>query len=497
MNIKEFFAHYKNHPILFIGSGFSLRYLENSYNWPNLIKKIAIELFENHEPYHDLVAECTNDQECDLPLLAEKLEEVFNKKTAGDRDGKFKEINDEFYANAEQGINLSRFKIYVAYLLKDIVYKEDIEDEINELKNTSKNLSAIITTNYDRLCEEIFKFTPLVGNNILLSNPYGSIYKIHGCVEDVSKIIITSKDYENFERKYQLIRAQLLSLFIHNPIIFIGYKVGDENIRKILSTIFSYISPNSEIAQRIKANFLLVERGDGADANLILDHDIVINDKTTIRINKIKTNDFLSVYQGISELDLPVSAIDIRKVQSVFKEITTQGNIKVSISDDIDDINNNEKILVVGSIHHVKYEFHNNTDLITNYFNIIKNKKSEILPVIDKLQINKNHWFPIYGFSTINQDIAKTESLKSNQDNLIKNKIASLKNGAKIPFNDIDQIIMSTQISNYKKIDCIIFNVVSSNIDINSFERFLKSYPNKSQSNYKSMLCLYDKIKYG
>lgn len=175
MDIKEFFANYKNHPILFIGSGFSLRYLENSYNWPNLIKKIAIDLFENHEPYHDLVAECTNEQECNLPLLAEKLEEIFNKKTAADRDGKFKEINDIFYNNAEQGINLSRFKIYVAYLLKDIIYKADIEDEINELKNTSKNLSAIITTNYDKLCEEIFKFTPLVGNNILLSNPYGSI----------------------------------------------------------------------------------------------------------------------------------------------------------------------------------------------------------------------------------------------------------------------------------------------------------------------------------
>lgn len=80
MDIKEFFANYKNHPILFIGSGFSLRYLENSYNWPNLIKKIAIDLFENHEPYHDLVAECTNEQECNLPLLAEKLEEIFNKK---------------------------------------------------------------------------------------------------------------------------------------------------------------------------------------------------------------------------------------------------------------------------------------------------------------------------------------------------------------------------------------------------------------------------------
>ncbi len=49
------------------------------------------------------------------------------------------------------------------------------------------------------------------------------------------------EDYDYFDNKYELIRAQLLSLFIHNPVIFIGYSISDRNIQQILKTIFSYV----------------------------------------------------------------------------------------------------------------------------------------------------------------------------------------------------------------------------------------------------------------
>ena len=105
-------------------------------------------------------------------------------------------------------------------------------DELTELKKIRKNIGSIITTNYDRFIETTFDFNPLMGNDILLSNPYGSVYKIHGCVSDAAKIIITVDDYGKFNDRYELIRAQLLSLFIHNPIIFLGYNIGDENIKR-------------------------------------------------------------------------------------------------------------------------------------------------------------------------------------------------------------------------------------------------------------------------
>lgn len=82
------------------------------------------------------------------------------------------------------------------------------------------------------------------------------MYKIHGCVDKPESIIITENDYKSFRERYELIRAQLLSLFIHNPIIFLGYNLGDDNIKTLLKTIFSYVDVNSDISEKFVIIFL-------------------------------------------------------------------------------------------------------------------------------------------------------------------------------------------------------------------------------------------------
>lgn len=249
MKIDSFIKQYSNHPVLFIGAGFSLRYLENSFTWEDLLKHVSLELTGNKEVYLDFKSESIgSDGSCSYEEIAGKLENLFNETLSQDRNGKFKEINDIFYYNMEKGIKLSRFKIYIAQLLNGKKLKENTENEIAALKRVRKNIGSVITTNYDNLIESLFDFNPLIGNDILLSNPYGAVYKIHGCVTNPEKIIITDNDYALFEEKYELIRAQLLSLFIHNPIIFIGYSIGDENIKKLLKTVFTYVEANTEIA---------------------------------------------------------------------------------------------------------------------------------------------------------------------------------------------------------------------------------------------------------
>lgn len=119
MDIFDFVGSYKNHPVLFIGSGFSLRYLKNSYNWQDLLKKIAIELTESDEYYLDLKQTSFDNKkdECNLMLLASSLEEKFNEVLKSDRDGKFKHINDKFYELSRNQKTVSRFKLYVCDLL--------------------------------------------------------------------------------------------------------------------------------------------------------------------------------------------------------------------------------------------------------------------------------------------------------------------------------------------------------------------------------------------
>ena len=40
MKINEFISNFNNYPILFIGTGMSLRYLKHSYTWDDLLKHI-------------------------------------------------------------------------------------------------------------------------------------------------------------------------------------------------------------------------------------------------------------------------------------------------------------------------------------------------------------------------------------------------------------------------------------------------------------------------
>lgn len=173
MTIQEFISQYKNHPILFIGTGVSLRYLKNSYTWDDLLSKIAFDLTGNPEYYFDIKSKCDENGKFNYLKIADLIEENFNETLKSDRNGKFERINNIFYEKMAKNENLSRFKIYVAELFSTLEFREDKIEELKDLKKIRKNIGSIITTNYDGLIENVFEFTKLIGNNILLSNPYG------------------------------------------------------------------------------------------------------------------------------------------------------------------------------------------------------------------------------------------------------------------------------------------------------------------------------------
>lgn len=497
MTIQEFIAQYKNHPVLFVGTGISLRYLENSYTWDGLLSKVASELNENPEYYLDIKAKCHNDGIFNFLQIANILERDFNEFLEENRDGKFKEINDLFYEQMSKSIHQSRFKIYICQLLNSLQFRVDAEEEIREFKKIRKNVGSVITTNYDSLIETLFEFNKLIGNNILLSNPYGSVYKIHGCHENPEKIIITEKDYADFDSKYELIRAQLLSLFIHNPIIFLGYSVNDDNIKKILKTVFTYVEPNSALAKKIKDNFLLVERETNSLNELISEHDIVLEGGLTIRINKIKTDNYIAIYKAISNLQLPITALDVRKVQNIVKEIYAGGDIKVSITEDLDTLKNGDKILAIGSSKTIQYHYQTASELLSNYFTIIDESNSQILSLIDKYKIQPAQYFPIFGFNTINSELLCASNLKSQQIENIQDCIDSIPNNCKKRHISVDQIIADETIPSSYKMNALIWNAFHNHIPLEEIEKYLRQNPSTTETSYRKLLSVYDLKKYG
>jgi hypothetical protein len=494
MNIKEFISKYKNHPILFVGTGVSLRYLKNSFSWDGLLSYISFELTNDEEFYLDLKAKCFKNGKYNFEEIANLLEKEFNLQLSKDRDGNFKNINDRFYQSMRNGLNLSRFKIFISDILSSLEIKEEKQEELELLKKIRKNIGSIITTNYDMLIEKIFDFSPLIGNDILLSNPYGSVYKIHGCVSNIEKIIITEEDYNNFDREYDLIRAQLLSLFIHNPIIFIGYRIEDNNVKKILKTIFSYVNPTSELANKIKNNFLLIEHEKGSDNTIVSDYDINMDD-TIIRINKLKTDDFKSIYESLSDLQLPISAMDVRKVQNIVKDIYSGGNIKVSITEDLDSLKNEDRILAIGSHKTIKYEFQTAKEMISNYFKIIEEANVQLLSLIDKLSINSSQYFPMFGFDKINPRIKNSAQLKDNQINNIENTLKNIPDLFKKNHNKIEDIFNDDTIANSNKAKAILWETMNDNISLDDIEEYLRKSDLKTTDD-KRLLCAYDMKRY-
>lgn len=493
MNIKDFISNFRNHPVLFVGTGISLRYLNNSYTWDNLLKHISFEMTGENEHYLDIKSNHYVNSAYAFDEIAADLEKQFNAylQLPEQRNGKFKEINDFFYANMEKNINISRFKIYISKLFSTFTVKEEKLEELAVFKKARKNIGSIITTNYDEFIESFFEFKPLIGNDILLSNPYGSVYKIHGCVTEPQKIIITSDDYSTFSNKYELIRAQLLSLFIHNPIVFLGYNIGDSNIKDLLRTIFTYVNPNTPQADKIRSNFLLVEYEEGLTNTEVSEHDIVLEDIATIRINKIKTDDFVSIYEAISSLQLPVSAMDIRKVQNIVKDIYSGGDIKVSITEDLEKLDNKDKVLVIGSSNTVRYEFQTTREMMVNYFSIIEEENSQLIELINKQKIQSAQYFPIFAFARITNKIDKVEEIKKIQLEKLKGS-----KWVETKHTSISDIDMDESISKSNKNYAIVTALLNNQLILDEVEKYLKEYEDKLSTEYRRLLCAYDYVKY-
>ena len=501
MIVNEFIGNYDNHPVLFVGTGISLRYLDNSFTWDQLLERISFDLFSNDEVYLDIKHNSKINGSFDYPKIASILEKEFNDfvSKSENRYGKFEDLNDTFYESMRNGDSISRFKLYLTSLVKDLSYDQDYEDEVKEFKKIRKNIASVITTNYDTLIEDIFEFAPLIGNDILLSNPYGSVYKIHGSIEDSENIIISSEDYKEFNDRYELIRAQLLSIFIHNPIIFLGYSVSDENIKNILKTIFTYVKPNTEQAEKIRSRFLLVEYERDSGNNIISSHDIQLDNVNLIRINKLKTDNYEAIYKAISKLNLPVSAMDIRKVQNIVKEINAGGNIQVQITEDLEGLKNSEKILVIGSKKTIKYEFHNKSELMSNYFDIIDESNEQILELVDKHSISKSEWFPIFGFKSINPTIDSNNTLQDRQKEkmLELNKSLTEENSCHSNHTDIDSIFNDNGIVKSRKQRALCWSVLNENIALQDVKVYLLTHKNNISTEYRKLLCIYDYKQYG
>lgn len=341
-------------PFLFVGSGISRRYI-NTESWEDLLSlfagyansgnSYAYQLYK--EPYRH------NDNPLSfLPQIASDIERDFNKVWY--TDPQWEESRQK--NNSLITEHISPFKIAIAdhFLNKTLNFDAldpALKSEIELLKSmNAKSVFGIITTNYDRLMELLFTgFDIYIGQEeLLFSNPQNlkEIYKIHGCCNKPSSIIINNHDYNAFEKKNAYLAAKLLTIFVEHPIIFLGYSINDSNIESILKAIIDCLSP--ENLSILKDRLIFIEYDETKIIPSITTFQKNFDVNKSISMTKISSKSYEPIFEVIANNKAKYPTNILRRLKDdVYNLVRTndaQSNLYVK---DIDNIQPNDQIEVV------------------------------------------------------------------------------------------------------------------------------------------------------
>ncbi len=297
-DVAKIIADASCQPILFIGSGFSKRYAKGP-NWEELLSLLAKKcpLIDKDFAYYKQA------HGNDLIKIGSVFSQLYHEW--GWNDGKEYFPPQYFSANTPSDI-------FIKHTITEILAglgpdatgsygSAELDAEITALKAISAH--AIVTTNYDEVIEPLFPdYERIIGQQIL-RKPYlaiGEIFKIHGCVSQPESILLNETDYLRFEDDHKYLSAKLLTYFIEHPLIFVGYKASDPNIKKILSDVDRMIRAQEyELVPNI---YILEWDQTQNDASYPpRDKVLAVTQDRNIRIKSITANSFEWVFKAFGQ----------------------------------------------------------------------------------------------------------------------------------------------------------------------------------------------------
>lgn len=341
--LKEIFDRHPASPFLFVGSGFSRRYL-GIEDWAGLLARFCAPI--NEFGYYSSRANGS------LPLVATYMADDFNEWW-----WKAEEAADSRAAwsgHIQGQADALKFEIssYIGAFSLENARGSAFGDEIASFSEMS--VDGVITTNWDHLLEELFPdYKVFVGQEeLLFSNPQsiGEIYKIHGSVEDPRSLILTASDYDNFASKNPYLAAKLVTIFVEHPIVFLGYSIADPHIRSIITSIARCL-PQSKIAA-FEENLIFVQRAKGEEEPNI-EKATIQTDEFSVAMMVVKVTDFKQVYSALAGNKRKIPARLLRFFKEQFYELIRtpaekENKIAVIDYDEIGSAENVEFVVGVG-----------------------------------------------------------------------------------------------------------------------------------------------------
>lgn len=330
---EQLVSHFENTgsaPFLFIGSGFSRRYL-NLDDWSSLLSRFADGL----KPYEYYHATASGDLPMVASLIANDFHELWwssdkyessrerNKSKVRDRTSALRiEICNHINSIASAGFTQMAFPAEISALSK-------------------LNVDGIITTNWDSFLENLFPdYRVYIGQSeLLFSHPQsiGEIYKIHGSATRPSSLVLTREDYDLFESRNPYLAAKLITLFVEHPIVFIGYSLSDRNILDLLRAIVSCLG--TENIEKLRNNLIFIQRAHDEDQNY--SSTLIAIDGAQLPITIVRTNDFLPVYEALDAIKRRIPARILRFCKEQLYELVQSSDPETKMC--VVDIDNIEK----------------------------------------------------------------------------------------------------------------------------------------------------------
>lgn len=203
--------------VLFIGAGFSLVPTDTRTRDRKGLKETLIESYRG--TLTDIIEKVHTMSMEDI---------VFFLRVRGTPKKEIMETLRKFVASSEELAKLRSFT-----LLRNLL---QIRPHLFE---------AIITTNWDQGIEESLRSIPTLklerfvrDEDCLNYRPsHLSVLKIHGDIDDANSIILSTQDFDLYEKEHPRIIERLRILFSTKYLVLLGYGARDENFRRIYRSL--------------------------------------------------------------------------------------------------------------------------------------------------------------------------------------------------------------------------------------------------------------------
>ena len=339
VELQEILDNSHTAPFLFVGSGFSRRYL-GLEDWEGLLRRFCVYTGKPYDYYR-----ATGNSI--FPEVASILAEDFHNVWWSSPEF---ESNRNIYA-ADAINKESALKIEIAHYMRErsanLLPDDDVKAEIQLLKQAV--IDGVITTNWDTLLSSLFnEYKPYVGQDELLfsqTHEVGEIYKIHGCCLKPNSIVLTTEDYTRFNERNPYLAAKLLTIFVEHPVVFLGYSISDDNIRKLLTSIAHCLT--SENLKLLQDRLIFVSMHTDVITPIISDIPFSV-DGIPIPMKECKVGSYSQLFKTLGLIERKFPARILRRLKDHVYRLVKQNDSKARLFvRDIDGADEDEDIDVV------------------------------------------------------------------------------------------------------------------------------------------------------